>query len=289
MGYKVTFEFVNDIDRIGKAHAEGEKWIVVFSVDDANKIERLSEFASKVDLFAPFAGKSCFLKPNMVSSEAYPTTTDPEVLRFVLLGLKDICPKLAVGDSPAQGKMNMYEHAVAKVSKELGVEFLDFRGTETRLMGKTPIHTYPLEFDRIISLPILKEHFVTGITFTLKNNFGFTDRNIRMRLHMRPKRLERIIAQLHGEYPVALVIGDACRTMKKAQEKRWGGIEESLGLFFLGNSPLELDLLAWKLFPERRVRHIDSATEMYGEKDALIWVEEGVREPFEGRIEKQSG
>jgi len=284
----VTFRFVDDIDLIKKAIARGEKWIVVFSVDDSNKIERLSELADKLDLFAPIAGKSCFIKPNMVSSEGYPTTTDPEVLRFVLLGLKDVCPKLAVGDSPAQSKMNMYEHAVAQVSKELGVEFLDFRGTETRLMEKTPIHEYPLEFDTIISLPILKEHFVTGITFALKNNFGFTDRNIRMRLHVRPKKLERIIAQLHGEYPVTLVIGDACRTMKKAQEKRWGGVEKSLGLFFFSNAPFELDLLAWKLFPQRRVRHLDFATAMYGEEDALVWAEEGVRESFEGSSETQS-
>ncbi|MFQ5909679.1 MAG: DUF362 domain-containing protein, partial [Thermoplasmata archaeon] len=234
----------------------------------------------RLDLLAPFAGKSCFLKPNMVSSEHYPTTTDAEVLRFVLGALKRACSKIAVGDSPAQGKMDMYEHPVAKVCEELGVEFLDLRSTETRLMGKTPIHEYPFEFDSIVSLPILKEHFVCGITFALKNNFGFTDRKIRMRLHMWPNKLDSVIAHLNGEYPVSLVIGDACRTMRKAQEKRWGGVEDTLGLFFLSNAPLELDLLAWKLFPGRKVRHLEYAKEMYEEKDVPVWVEEGLKHAF---------
>jgi uncharacterized protein (DUF362 family) len=276
----VTPQFIDDLERIREAHAKSERFIVVFSVEDPSKIQRVGEFADKLDLFAPFAGKSCFLKPNMVSSEHYPTTTDAEVLRFVLERLKGTCSKVAVGDSPAQGKMDMYEHPVAKVCKELGVEFLDLRGTGTRLMGTNPIHDYPLEFDSIISLPVLKEHFACGMTFALKNNFGLTRRNIRMKLHMRPKKLDQVIAQLHGEYPVRLVIGDACRTMRKAQEKRWGGIEDDMGLFFLSNAPLEVDLLAWKLYPGKKVRHLGFAREMYGEKDAIVWVEEGIKREF---------
>lgn len=276
----MTLQFIDDLERIREAHAKAERFIVVFSVEDSSKVEQLGEFVDKLGLFAPLAGKSCFLKPNMVSSEHYPTTTDGEVLRFVLERLKGTCSKVAVGDSPAQGKMDMYDHPVAKVCKELGVEFLDLRGTGTRLMGKNPIHDYPLEFDSIVSLPVLKEHFVCGMTFALKNNFGLTRRNIRMKLHMRPRRLDKVIAQLHGEYPVGLVIGDACRTMKKAQEKRWGGIEENLGLFFLSNAPLEVDLFARKLYPGKKVRHLDFAREMYGEKDAIVWVEEGIKREF---------
>ncbi|MCK4455659.1 MAG: DUF362 domain-containing protein [Thermoplasmata archaeon] len=276
----MTFQSIDDLEIIREAHARDERFIIVFSVEDSSKIERLGEFVDKLDLFAPLAGRSCFLKPNMVSSEVYPTTTDAEVLGFVLERLKGACSKVAVGDSPAQGKMDTYEHPVAKVCKDLGVEFLDLRGTKTRLMGKNPIHDYPLEFDSIISLPVLKEHFVCGMTFALKNNFGLTRRSIRMGLHMRPRRLDKVIAQLHGEYPVNLVIGDACRTMRKAQEKRWGGVEDDIGLFFLSNAPLELDLLAWKLYPGKKVRHLDFAREMYGEKDVLIWVEEGIKREF---------
>ena len=276
----MAFQFIDDLDRIREAHARDERFIVVFSVEDASKIQRLGEFVDKLDLFTPLGGKSCFLKPNIVSSEHYPTTTDAEVLRFVLERLKETCSKVAVGDSPAQGKMDMYEHPVAKVCEDLGVEFLDLRGTKTRLLGKNPIHDYPLEFESIVSLPVLKEHFVCGMTFALKNNFGLTRRSIRMRLHMQPKKLDKVIAQLHGEYPVGLVIGDACRTMKKAQERRWGGIEESLGLFFLSNAPLEVDLLAWKLYPGKKVRHLEFAREMYGETNATVWVEEDVKRVF---------
>jgi uncharacterized protein (DUF362 family) len=272
----VTFRFTDDLNDVREAHAKSEPFIVVFSVEDSDKIPRLGEFAGKLDLFAPLAGKSCFLKPNMVSSEHYPTTTDGEVLRSALEALKGTCSKIAVGDSPAQGKMDMYQHPVARVCDELGVEFLDLRGSGTRSMGRTPIHDYPLEFDGIVSLPVLKEHFVCGMTFALKNNFGLTKRGIRMRLHMRTKKLDQVIAQLHGEYPVALVIGDACTTMRKAQEKRWGGVEDRLGLFFLSNAPLELDMYARKLFPGNKIRHLDYAKEMYVVRDTVVWAEEGV-------------
>ncbi|MFQ6127993.1 MAG: DUF362 domain-containing protein [Thermoplasmata archaeon] len=276
----MTYEFVENTSRIEEASAKGERFIVVFSVEDSNKARRLSEFADKLDLLAPLAGKSCFVKPNMVSSEGYPTTTDSEILKLILFRLKGICTEIAVGDSPAQGNIDMHKSPVAQVSKELGIEFLDLRDTKTKLMGKIPIHDYPLEFDTIVSLPTLKEHFACGITFTLKNNFGFTGRNIRMRLHMMPKELDRVIAQLNAKYHVTLVIGDACRTLRRAQEKRWGGVEDSLGLFFLSNAPLELDLLAWKLFPGRKVGHLEFAREMYGEKDTLVWMEEGIRDVF---------
>ncbi|MCJ2512735.1 MAG: DUF362 domain-containing protein, partial [Candidatus Thermoplasmatota archaeon] len=124
----MTFQFIDDLDRIREAHARDERFIVVFLVEDANKIQRLGEFVDKLDLFAPLAGRSCFLKPNMVSSEHYPTTTDAEVLRFVLERLKGTCSKVAVGDSPAQGKMDMYEHPVAKMCEELVRNTLHSKG-----------------------------------------------------------------------------------------------------------------------------------------------------------------
>lgn len=275
----MTFHFTDDSERIKEASGEGRPYIVVFSVDDSNKIRRLGEFIERLRILAPFAGRSCFLKPNMVSAERYPTTTDADVLGLVVEKLT-ACSKIAVGDSPAQGKMDMYKHPVALKSKELGVEFLDLRGTDTRLMDTVPIHTYPLEFDDIISFPILKEHFVCGITFALKNNFGFTDKSVRMRLHMRPKKLDGVIAELHGEYPVSLVIGDACRTMRKAQEKRWGGSEEKLGMFFLSNAPVELDSFAHRLLPHRKVRHLELAREKYAERDTVVWLEELLRREF---------
>ena len=72
----MTFQFIDDLDRIREAHAQDERFIVVFSVEDASKTQRLGEFVDKLDLFPPLAERSCFLKPNMVSSEHYPTTTD---------------------------------------------------------------------------------------------------------------------------------------------------------------------------------------------------------------------
>ena len=72
-------------------------------VDENDKITRLGEYANNLKIFSAFEGKSCFVKPNIVSSEGYPTTTDPDVMRFVLERLKRVCPRLESGDCSAQG------------------------------------------------------------------------------------------------------------------------------------------------------------------------------------------
>ncbi|MFQ5885149.1 MAG: DUF362 domain-containing protein [Thermoplasmata archaeon] len=267
----VPFSYSEDIGEIKKASSTGKKYIVVFKVDEDDKITRLGEYANNLKIFSGFEGMSCFVKPNIVSSEGYPTTTDPDVMRFVLERLKGICPRLESGDCSAQGSPT--DHQLADVASEMGVPFHDFKGSETEKMGKVPIYTYPKQFESIVSLPILKEHFVTGITFAVKNNFGFVGSKVRMRLHIRASKLHDTIAKLHGEYPVDLVMGDACRTMRRAQERRWGGVQEPLGLFFLSNAPLELDLFAWRLMPKRKVKHLEIARKMYGEGEVLVWMD----------------
>lgn len=265
----MPFRYVRDVGEIRKAITLDSKYILVFSVNDEDKIETLKHNAIRLDVFSQFRGKSCFVKPNIVSSEGYPTTTDPEVMRFVLGQLVGLCSNLEAGDCSAQG--SPLNHRLAEVASDMGIPFHDLDGGKTRMMGKVPIYTYPKQFDCIVSLPILKEHFVTGITFSLKNNFGFVQSKVRIPLHMRPSRLNEAIVDLHKEYPVDLVVGDACTTMRRAQEKRWGGVQERLGLFFLSNAPLELDLLAWRLMPKRKAKHLEIARRTYGEGEVLVW------------------
>lgn len=274
----MSVRYSEDIEDAKKARSAGQKYIVVFRVNEEDKISKLRHYADDLNLFSDFEGKSCFVKPNIVSSEGYPTTTDPDVMGFVLERMKGICSRLESGDCSAQG--SPLDHQLANVASEIGVPFHDLKGTETEKMGKVPVYTYPKQFDRIVSLPILKEHFATGITFAMKNNFGFVGSKVRMRLHIRTSRLHETIAKLHKEYPVDLVIGDGCRTMRRAQEKRWGGVQERLGLFFLSNAPLELDLLAWTLMPKRKVKHLEIAKKIYEEDEVLVWADSEAKELF---------
>jgi uncharacterized protein (DUF362 family) len=267
------------MEKIKNAVTDGKKYIVVFRVNDDNKMRELKHYADDLGVFSGFRGKNCFIKPNIVSSEGYPTTTDPEVMKFVFEQLKGVSSRVEGGDCSAQGSPT--DHRLAEVAKNMEVPFFDLKGGETEMMGKVPIYTYPKQFDSIISLPILKEHFATGITFSIKNNFGFVGSRVRMQLHMRPARLSKVIAELHKEYRVELVIGDACKTMRRAQEKRWGGIQEPLELFFLSNAPVELDLFAWRLMPKRKVKHLEIAKRMYGEGDVLFWIDSNARGQFE--------
>ncbi|UCD92150.1 MAG: DUF362 domain-containing protein [Methanobacteriota archaeon] len=275
----MSYSQVQDIEDIRDAVSTGKKYIIVFKVEPSNKLARLKHFTDSLDIFSNLKGKSCFVKPNIVSSEGYPTTTDPAVMRFVFQELESICPRLESGDCSAQGSPK--DHQLADVASQMEIPFHDLKGSETEKMGKIPVYTYPKQFDSIVSLPILKEHFVTGITFATKNNFGFVGSKVRVRLHIRTSKLHDTIAKLHGEYPVDLVLGDACRTMRRAQEKRWGGLQEPLGLFFLSNAPLELDLFAWRLMPKRKAKHLDIARKTYGEDNVLVWLDSGVANIFQ--------
>lgn len=274
----MPYKYAQSFEEMQKAVASNDRYVVIFSVNENDKTERLAHFSDELDVFRPFEGRSCFVKPNIVSSEGYPTTTDPEVLRLVLERLKDRCSRLEGGDCSAAG--SPLDHILAEVASGLDVPFYDLNGGETEMMGRVPIYTYPKQFDSVVSLPVLKEHFVTGMTFALKNNFGFPAKKVRIPLHMRKSKLNQCIADLHREYNVDFVVGDACRTMRRAQEKRWGGRQEPFGLFFFSNAPLELDLLAWKLMPKRKVKHLELAREMCGEQEVLVWIEPEAIEDF---------
>ena len=224
--------------------------------------------------------KKIFVKPNIVSSEWYPTTTHPDVLRYVLKNL----PKEAdiiIADGPAidagSSEKIIKNHYLQKVCNQFGFELqnlYDFGFKKIRVGSGFYLHVskLALESDYMISLPVMKTHCIDsiGITGALKNNFGLLSARDRYLLHAEGALTLKVIRKILGkksEKPIRLLkkllrikhdiniaiaelnvirkpelfIIDMVDTLINANEVRHGGIQKHVGLMFAGKDPVALD------------------------------------------------
>jgi uncharacterized protein (DUF362 family) len=222
--------------------------------DDRKEFVRriLAIFGSEINQDQTF-----LIKPNLVSSEPYPTTTHPEVLDAALgfLSGKDV----VVADAPAVdagSSRKIVENSILKeVCDSYGVSFINLYGTQTRKFVSARgyrfhIFTLPFERDMVISLPVLKTHNQCQMTGALKNQFGYLPRRERILMHLPIKNIHKGIAELNVAAKPDLFIIDAVRTFTSAQEARHGGTISDLGYMLAGTDPVSLDCFGFELLQE---------------------------------------
>ena len=201
--------------------------------------------------------KKVFVKPNIVSYEAYPTTTHPEVLEAVLKRLSN--HEVVVGDAPAfdAGRSNkiLQKSPLRKVCDAHGVKFVNLYSEEMKIVQsprgyKVKVSTLPLSCDFVISLPVLKVHGVVGLSGALKNQFGYLSRKDRILMHCKVKSLNKGIAEVNAAIPTNLFIVDAVQTMIRSQECRHGGCPVQLNAMIAGTDPVSLDLFGLQLLKQ---------------------------------------
>ena len=202
---------------------------------------------------------SVFVKPNLVSDEPYPTTTDPLVLDAVLTLLSDYEVTMAVGDGPAydyswQGEAGSipHDHPLRCVCDEHGVEWINLNRqehTKRRLPYgiELSLSVVPRSYDMKIALPVLKRHITCTITGAVKNQFGLLDLHERNALHCGPSNLDKGVAAIALAEPCDLYILDAVETLLRAEERRHGGEKALLGYMLAGTDPVSLDCAGFEL------------------------------------------
>ena len=230
--------------------------------------------------------KRIFVKPNIVSSEPYPTTAHSEVLDALLSLLSG--HDVILGDGPAvdagSSDKVLWNTPLRKICDKHNISLVNLYSTPMkRIKSKRGytirVSTIPLSCDFIISVPILKVHNTCGMSGTLKNQFGYLSRLDRILMHMRA-HIQKGIAEVNAAVPTNLFIVDAVQTMVKAQECRHGGCPAELGLMILGVDPVSLhcyglDILQ-KVEPELKankssMKYIDYASDYgVGNKDYKI-------------------
>jgi len=219
---------------------------------------------------------SIFIKPNIVSSEPYPTTTHPKLLDALLENLSD--KELIVGDGHAVDtgytKNINANSPLKKVCNKHGVNLVNLYKKKmkkwTSPRGYTiKISTLPFQCDYIISTSVLKAHKQCGLSGALKNQFGYLSKLDRILMHAKIKDIHKGIAELNTAIQTNLFIVDAIETLTKAQECRHGGCLAKLGTMISGTDPVSLDnygkQILQKVDPNlpKNIKHIEYA-QQYG-------------------------
>jgi uncharacterized protein (DUF362 family) len=206
---------------------------------------------------------SVFVKPNLVSEEPYPTTTDPKVLDTVLTYLSGYQVSVTVGDGPAydyswRGEAGAVpqEHPLRRVCDAHDVKLVNLNQRE-HVKRQTPcgfelsLSVVPRSFDVKISLPVLKRHVTCTMTGAVKNQFGLLDLHERSAMHRGTPDIHTGIAAIAAVERCDLFILDAVDTLLIAEEVRHGGKKALLGYMLAGTDPVALDsagfdLLKWR-------------------------------------------
>ena len=237
--------------------------------------------------------KKIFVKPNIVSYEAYPTTTHQEVLEAILKRLSG--HEIVVGDAPAidAGRSNkiLQKSPLKKVCDAYGVKLVNLYSEKMKTVRsprgyKIKVSTLPLSCDFVISIPVLKVHGTVGLSGALKNQFGYLSKKDRLLMHCKVKSINKGIAEVNAAVSTSLFIVDGVETMIKAQECRHGGCPAQLNVMMAGNDPVSLDLFGLQLlkrlepkFEDKKnqaMRYIEYAASYdLGNKDfevkSIIW------------------
>jgi uncharacterized protein (DUF362 family) len=219
---------------------------------------------------------SIFIKPNIVSSEPYPTTTHPKTLDALLGHLSDRKPIVGDGHAVDTGYTQniLADSPLKEICSYHGVELVNLYKKKMKKWTSPrgyplKISTLPLECDFIIFLPVLKVHKQCGLSGALKNQFGYLSKLDRILMHAKIKDLHKGIAEVNVACPTNLFLVDAVETLTKAQECRHGGCQAKLGTMIAGSDPVSLDAFGHKLLQkvdpslEENIKHLNYAQE-YG-------------------------
>jgi uncharacterized protein (DUF362 family) len=161
----------------------------------ANTISVLEVFdLSAVD------GKTVLLKPNAGRMAEFGTgvNTNPLVVAAAIDAFRAAGASVAVGESPITGVKTLEAlevSGIAAVAKERSCPLIDLdrrSPVETAIPDGKAIQSLKvcaevLEYDFIVSIPVMKIHMHTGVTLAVKNMKGCLWRRSKVELHMLPQ------------------------------------------------------------------------------------------------------
>jgi uncharacterized protein (DUF362 family) len=144
-------------------------------------------------------GKRVLLKPN-VGRAAQPgqgITTHPEVVAAAIDVFRDAGAEVAIGESPITGVDVMEAFAATGITAVAEARtcplidmdrrpFVDVNIPQAQALPALKVCPEVLEFDLVVSIPVMKMHMHTGATLAIKNMKGCLWRRSKVQLHMLP-------------------------------------------------------------------------------------------------------
>ncbi|MBI9044734.1 MAG: DUF362 domain-containing protein [Anaerolineaceae bacterium] len=174
-------------------------------------------------------GKKTFLKPNFNSADPTPGSTHPDVLRALILKMKEMgAAQITIGDRSGMGdtRKAMQDMGIFKLAAELGVEIIVFDDLDEKdwVMQQPegshwkfgfPFARPLIETEAFVQTCCLKTHQFGGhFTLSLKNAVGMmaktvpqNDHDFMKELHTSPNQ-RLMIAEINTAYTPDLVVMD---------------------------------------------------------------------------------
>ncbi len=214
---------------------------------------------------SPVKGKRVLLKPNAgrISHAGDGVTTEPQVVAAAIDLFKNAGAHVAVGESPIAGVNTLEafeECGIAAVAHERNCQLIDMDarpGVDIRVPEGIAINTLKLcaevlEFDLIVSIPVMKMHMHTGVTLAVKNMKGCLWKRSKAKLHMLPpiegfeeKSINVAISDMAGVIRPHLSIIDGTVGMQGLGPS--AGEPIKLGVVVVGADPFASDSVACRL------------------------------------------
>ncbi len=175
---------------------------------------------AQVDL-SPARGKRVLLKPNIgrVAPPEAGITTHPQVVAAAIDAFREAGADVAVGESPILG-VNTEEAfdaaGITLIAHERDCllinmdarSFVEVPVPDGVAINSLKVCPEVLEYDLVVSLPVMKMHMHTGVTLALKNMKGCLWRRSKVDLHMLPP------VEGHDEKPIDIAIADMSSVLR---------------------------------------------------------------------------
>jgi uncharacterized protein (DUF362 family) len=174
----------------------------------------------QVDL-SPARGKRVLLKPNIgrVAPPEAGITTHPQVVAAAIDAFREAGAEVAVGESPILGVKTHEAFDAAGITsianeRDCLLIDMDARGfVEVQVPDGVAISSLEicpevLEYDLVVSVPVMKMHMHTGVTLALKNMKGCLWRRSKVQLHMLPP------VEGHDDKPIDIAIADLSSVLR---------------------------------------------------------------------------
>jgi uncharacterized protein (DUF362 family) len=170
-------------------------------------------------------GKTVLVKPNVVSSDPSPTTTNPVVVAAVVRVLIDAgARRVIVGEMSGLARLptsrNLEETGVARAARDAGAEVITFDDGEWieiappqgRLVKRIHVARPVYEADLFVNVPVVKTHAYAGYSICLKNLVGITHPRYRP-YRINASKWEELVAEMNLAAHPTLNVVDATTCM----------------------------------------------------------------------------
>lgn len=231
-------------------------------------------------------GKTVLVKPNVVSGQPHPATTNPEVVgAAVKILYGEGASKVYVGDMSAFATLstirNMRSNGIKKAAEDNGAEVVIFEDydwvevglPQSRYVKKAYVTEWIYRPDLIVNLPVIKTHRSASYSITLKNFIGCTH------LKQRPyiidaSRWEEIVAEFNLAYSPDLNIVDG--TVSMIEGGPWEGAPADTNLIIASGDRVGADITGLGIIKSFGRWDMVTGKDVWEQKQIKTAVESGV-------------